>query len=257
MFGFLKKKKKTLEKPTQNEERSHHRYHMEQFLNGFVHIQNQPTFSLLDLSYGGLAVHTNGQKIPLNKYFDAEIRILNKTQRVQIKFLYQIGDKVGGCFNHDHHGSITFLVEIIQFIEFGRSLLAVDRKYLKETYQNENITYYRGQGPTDLVVKKLDPHQLDVFITYKLDESYRTFEFRSGEIRTFASIEISCLSQGTAQMLPDQGIDQHVLTHIIYLLSGITDSKVSKVLSPVYLACVAALDEPMLANTAKVPHHKC
>ncbi len=150
---------------------------------------------VVDISYGGLALHVPGKHLPKAEAFknatEIEVISLDKSMKcpsvnVRDVTINEMGAFVAYEFRHKEADSLIFMKEIIEPIYNGKSIYQVAQEKLAEPYSLPNWKVYRGDGPTDILAE-YDEEQTNIIkllMTFTFNGACHEVLYRDGKIST-------------------------------------------------------------------------
>lgn len=217
------------------EMRSHTRYPISFFKDTTVNLQEGWTGSIMDISYGGIAVRFDSEKCDFTKTIpvlaDCELTILGSKHKFQMKTVRTIPQNtghmyVGFCFNHSSADTLIFLREVIEPIRHGRTLEALGEEFRATKYRDKSWHCFRGDGPIDLLLQTTTSGYglVEALLTFKTGDQYFEVRFQNDKLSTSKSLandtQSGPMSMG-AQMIPTTTPDILALRRAFLILASV------------------------------------
>ncbi len=200
-----------------------------------LHLPNGLVGVIKDVSYGGLAVRFDPKDVLLAE------QIANPTGATLIVLDRQIAcvmspvrvvkrDEslfVGFHFKHESPDSLVFLREMIEPMRCGKSLNSLSEDMRNDRYKGADWTCLRGDGPTDLILKRVvgGGDLEEALMTFRIQESYFELSFKGGKLKTGKSLNAASnwsantLTVG-AQMGSTTDLDKALLRQAVCILAN-------------------------------------
>lgn len=186
--------------PKLSERRVSQRYILgKESLCGHVVLEKTIVLPIIDISYGGFSTTLDtpehqslSQSLPRTS--EVEIMVLGVSTTGRAIRVFETKQRLGYAFCHDTASVLIFLRRFIEFMRLGEHMRIINKSMLKPPYDSGEWLCFRGDGPTDVVLKKSGPSSTTIdeaIITYREKESYRTAEFRDGRITTLIRTDSS------------------------------------------------------------------
>jgi len=195
--------------------------------SGHAVFEKSIALPLQDISYGGFSVSIDKPEHEslidtLPRTSDVEIIMLGVGTVGRAIRVFESKQRLGYAFCHDTASVLIFLRRFIEFMRLGEHLSPVDKAVLKPPYDSSEWLCFRGDGPTDIVLRQSKTTKNTVeeaMIKYREKETYRSTELRNGKIFT----QIHSDSSNTQQMggaSQESSINEDLLRKSICLLLG-------------------------------------
>lgn len=199
--------------------------------SGHAVFEKSIVLPLQDISYGGFSVSIDKPEHEslldtLPRTTDVEIIMLGVGTVGRAIRVFESKQRLGYAFCHDTASVLIFLRRFIEFMRLGEHLAPVDKAILKPPYDSADWLCFRGDGPTDVVLRqsKTTKHTVEeAVIKYREKESYRTTELRNGKIFTQIHSE-AVNSASSASSNQDSAVNEDILRKSICLLLGYQQS---------------------------------
>jgi len=135
-----------------------------------------------NLSYGGFSLDKKHFS-PFKDQTSGVIQILDELHNIEFELVHEGENAAGFCFKHDKPDLLLFLRNKIEFLRMGSSAKIMDKKRMREPYNQEGWSCYHGDGPCDLHLKNdlEDPDGLMVFL---VDGIYAQIQFKGKNLKT-------------------------------------------------------------------------
>ncbi len=208
--------------------------------------------SVLDISYGGIAVSFESSNCNLTESVSVlsscTLEILGRSHQFQLKTVRTIPNGkdslyVGFCFEHTAPDTLIYLREVIEPIRCGRSLEELNSEFRSEQYKGNNWHCFRGDGPVDIVLHIDDSKNkvMETLITLKSGDSYYEVGIRDGRLWTSKSAGgTNSQLMGGARMTPNKTPDIAILRKAFLILAS-APIKSSKTVRPLLDAITGAI----------------
>ncbi len=197
-------------------------------------LEGQTEWSVYDLSYSGLGVilpQPQSETWPsqIGNLVKGHLTLLNKSYQATLTLRHvqniSEGLKVGFSFIHEDPSLLLALRNVLEPLRWGATLKALPKDITADRYKGEEWSAYRGEGPTDLIVKYSSNGALDEFLLlFRHGQDYLEVTYQHGRLKTSqgqrANLDEINYSAST-QMMQTQNIDQSTLAMAIWLLTGI------------------------------------
>ncbi len=182
---------------------------------------------LQDISYGGFSVSIEKPEHEslidtLPRTSDVEIIMLGVGTVGRAIRVFESKQRLGYAFCHDTASVLIFLRRFIEFMRLGEHLAPVDKAVLKPPYDSSDWACFRGDGPTDVLLRQSKTTKNTVeeaVIKYREKETYRTTELRNGKVFTQIHSEASSAQQLNS-VHQESSINEDILRKSICLLLG-------------------------------------
>jgi hypothetical protein len=188
--------------------------------------------SVIDVSYGGIAVIFESSKCDLSQSVSVmsscTLKILGKSQNFLVKPVRNIANGkdsmyVGFCFEHAAPDTLIYLREVIEPIRNGRSLEELSSDLKSDQYKDKNWHCFRGDGPVDIVVQTdgSNTKVVEALLTLKSGDSYYEVGIQGDKLWTSKSIGGSnSQMMGGARMTPSPTPDVSVLRKAFLIIAS-------------------------------------
>ena len=236
------------------EMRSHSRYPISLEGEGSITMAGGWVGTVLDISYGGIAVCFESSKCDLSQSVSVmsscKLEILGKSHHFQIKTVRTIPNGkdelyVGFCFEHTEPDTLIYLREVIEPIRNGRSLEELSSEFRSDQFQGKNWHCFRGDGPVDIVLQTDDSKSkvVEALLTLKSGDSYYEVGINGEKLWTSKSAGgASTQMMGGARMTPSSTADLSVLRKAFLILAS-APVKSTKIVSPLLEAIGKSIKE--------------
>ena len=208
-------------------------------------INNESAIAPVDLSYGGFSIPSTSLKtqIHLSQRITSRLRILNQEVTTSAVLTNNAGKNYGFAFLYKTTDALLFMQQIIEFVKRGSSLAELAPENLKDEYKNAGWQYFRGEGPTDLLIRASESPKPDILMTYKTAHAYK--EIKSENDRLSTAVGIDDDSRLSSRMKPDRNISVETLREAVYIAMGIANQKLLRDIRPFCeLAIAEILSQP-------------
>lgn len=225
------------------EMRSHTRYPISFFKDTSVSISDGWCGSIMDISYGGIAVRFDSDRCDFSKSIpvlaDCELSILGEHHKFQMKTVRTIPHSkehlyVGFCFNHSSADTLIFLREVIEPIRHGRTIEPLGQDFRAERYRGKQWHCFRGDGPIDLIFQTgtSGTSIVEALLTFKSGDRYFEVGYQNEKFWTSKSLASDTgsgpLSTGS-QMIPTVALDEALLRRAILILASVPVKSVAAI----------------------------
>lgn len=195
--------------------------------SGHAVFEKSIVLPLQDISYGGFSVSIDKPEHEslidtLPRTSDVEIIMLGVGTVGRAIRVFESKQRLGYAFCHDTASVLIFLRRFIEFMRLGEHLAPVDKSILKPPYDSADWLCFRGDGPTDVVLRQSKTTKNSVeeaVIKYREKESYRSTELRNGKIFTQIHSEANT-SQHNSGAGQESSVNEDILRKSICLLLG-------------------------------------
>lgn len=212
--------------------RLHARYMIAVENLAFLHFPDRTIGAIRDVSYGGMAV-----KIPLpatnslqvQDKLKAKLQVLDRSIECSLALVRSVAQAdvgilfAGFSIHHDSADTLIFMRDLIEPLRCGKSLVLIDQSVRHERYQGHEWLCFRGDGPTDLIVRlgKDGATLLEALLTFRISDCYSELSLKQNTLRTgrMRGEGEKKLAVGS-QMASTAEIDLEVLRQAICILLG-------------------------------------
>jgi hypothetical protein len=134
---------------------------------------------------------------------------------------------IGGfCMHHETPAALLFLRDFIEPSRHGESMGSLAKQHRHDRYQGEDWHCFRGDGPTDLILRtrgseaELTPEE--ALLTFRMNEAYWELAFRQGQLKTGRVIGgvTMATDPGTARMGSTPDLDAKILRSATFILAA-------------------------------------
>lgn len=226
------------------ERRVHKRFDLDNSLCARLVLGGGSEFVINNLSYGGflldIAELSANQRPGLPKVgekTEALLKILGRSVKVEFRAVYVSPKNVGASFVHSDMHILVFLREFLDRLSQGSTFLRVDKTILKDKFQAGNWCYYRGEGPTDLVIDFDEAAQRlnGVHLTVPFGERYYEIILDKERLVTCKGpVSSNFYSAGS---FPDNEPDRDIIRIGLCIMFGIADQKLAFMLRAFVIRC--------------------
>ena len=212
-----------------------------------------------DLSYGGLAAQFKvpGKDTTFPSVLEATFRALDRTINVKLGTVRTVNQGTTGIafagftFFHESPEGLIFLRECLEPLRFGQTMVLLADDMRHERYRGAAWSCWRGDGPTDLLLKSRAAGGMDeALLTFRDQNVYREVSFLNGSLKTGRSLakttDSSAQSASVAQMASTADLDLPSLRQAAFILIGMPQAQ-RAVTAPLLAAVIAAI--PNAAGT--------
>ncbi|MEY2987725.1 MAG: hypothetical protein RJB13_1246 [Pseudomonadota bacterium] len=195
--------------------------------SGHVIFEKSIALPLQDISYGGFSVAIDKPEHEslvdtLPRTSDVEIIMLGVGTVGRSIRVFESKQRLGYAFCHDTASVLIFLRRFIEFMRLGEHLSPVDKAVLKPPYDSSDWLCFRGDGPTDIVLRQSKTTKNTIeeaVIKYREKETYRTTELRNGKVFTHIHSDASSTQQ-MSSATQETSVNEDILRKSICLLLG-------------------------------------
>jgi len=151
--------------------------------------------NVVDVSYGGLALHIPGKRLPQAEEFKnadtITVTALNGVMTSQVVNvrdvrITEMGVFVAYEFRHQSPETLIFMKEIIEPIHTGLSLFEQSADKGHTPYNTENWKTYKGEGPTNILAEFASDGEtlLRTLVTFIYEGTVYQLSFEGHKIQT-------------------------------------------------------------------------
>lgn len=186
-----------------------------------------------DLSYNGLGVQYHlseaAQSTPTVGVLEGAIDALDYSFPCTVLEVRRSRDPtgsdvlVGYAIHHNDAKTLVALRDIIEPLRCGYSMLALDPLIRHDRYRTPDWSCYRGDGPTDLLIRRDKGGQLlEALLTFRINEHYCELSYVNNSLKTGKMISTAKPSKLTSaeQMASTVTLDHVLLRYSICVLLG-------------------------------------
>ena len=209
-----------------------------------VRINGEDDVVPLDLSYGGFSLPTNSLKTQIHssQRVDVRLRVLANEIITSAVMTHNSGQAYGFAFLYKNTEALVFMQRLIEYMKCGATLTELSRESLKDELKNENWQYFRGEGPTDLLIRPSSGTISDVQMTFKGRHGYCEVRSENGRLSTAHAVDNDHLT--SARMAGDRHPNADTLIAATYILLGITHRQLLIEVKPFFDIAIASISNP-------------
>jgi hypothetical protein len=222
--------------------RLHARYMIETDAAARVELDGGLVGVVRDISYGGVAVRfeAGSQLLPttLPPVAIAKMHLLDRSVDCKLGLVRSMAQGsqallAGFTIAHETTETLVFLRELIEPLRRGVSLAELGAAILNERYNGPEWSCWRGDGPTDLVLKTHGPSGskglAEGLLTFAADGFYCeiTFKGRSVTVTRIDALPSEAAGHtrlGTRMPADAQDAERHILRHAACILMAAPES---------------------------------
>lgn len=191
-------------------------------------------FSVGNISYGGVGLIFDNpfdEKI-FKESEEAVIFFFDKNIKTKIKCVYLKEPIAGMSFIDLSIDDIWFLKNACKYLKQGSSLNEIKKSHLKDSYKTQQWRCFRGEGPSDLLLKISDhqPHKIEEFLLTFLAHGYCELSYKNGVFKTGKSIDEEGIG---ARMATTNTFEKEIARSGALILKGLTNKELIEFFAPI------------------------
>jgi hypothetical protein len=209
-----------------------------------------------DISYGGMAVRFGQETQALQEGLPSSLRgtlhLLDQSVKCRLSPVRVVSQNskvlfVGFSLHHEGPETLVFLRDFIEPLRCGRSMAALPTDLRQDRYRGPEWSCYRGEGPTDLLVKSLRDDEIEEgLLTFRINEAYCEITYKNGVLKTGRNID----REGVAvRMGSNIEANPQILRSAIYILMS-SPAACRKVARPIMREAMKALKLDWVESSA-------
>lgn len=209
--------------------RLHVRYPLPEALKAELWFENGLVARVKNISYGGLGVELNDKSVSdrlprdeVTEFVALGKKIIFKVRLVRWLETSEKTVFIGMAFCYDSPEVLRFLRLVIDGLRLGSSLRLVPDTIRKDCYQGPNWHCFRGEGPSDLLLRTDGEQIAHALLTFPCNGSYSEITLVNDRILTGELVSNSPLAdhRPSPQMQTSRQLNQETLGRAAWILGS-------------------------------------